>query len=284
MIGTLFDDLEPEKKRKIGNSEIDYKKVTTILTATSGFMKDYDYSLNPYSGCTFGCTYCYAAFFTRDKEKMDNWGKWTEVKENSLYLLMKYRKKSLNGKTIYLSSVTDPYQPIEKDLELTRRLLEELVTYHPYVRLVVQTRSALVTRDIDILSKFKFVQVNMTVTTDSEEVRRVFEPYCTSNKKRLEAIQIVQNSNIPSCVTMTPLLPIEDAEEFASNLLKTGVEKFVIQPFHKEKGKFIAGTRKEAIQLIEKLEWNDDKYLEVLNVLKRRLPNLGIGQSGFAPI
>lgn len=284
MGGTLFDDLEPEKKNKLGNAKIDYKNVSSILTNTSGFMKDYDYSLNPYSGCTFGCTYCYAAFFSRDKEKMDNWGKWTEVKENSLMLLKKYRHKSLKDKRIYLSSVTDPYQPIEKDLELTRSLLIELLSYHPDVRLVIQTRSTLVTRDLDLFSQFRNIQVNMTVTTDSEDVRKVFEPFCTANKKRLEAIKEIQMANIPTCITMTPLLPISNIEEFINSLLETGVKKFVVQPFHKEKGKFIAGTRKEAVELMEKLKWDDTKYLEILKILEQKIPNLGIGQSGFAPI
>lgn len=284
MTGNLFEDFEPKKKKQLGHTKIDYKMAGSILTPTSGFMKDYDYSLNPYSGCSFGCTYCYAAFFTRDKNKMDNWGKWTEVKENSLALLKKFRSKPLNGKTIYLSSVTDPYQPIEKDLELTRDILKELNEFHPEVRLVIQTRSHLITRDIDILKKFKIIQVNMTITTDSEEVRKVFEPFCPSNKKRLEAIQDIQEVGIPSCITMTPLLPIEDMESFSSKLLDTKIKKFVIQPFHKDKGKFVAGTRKEAISILEKYNWSDKEYRRIVDYFKTQLPYLGEGKSGFAPI
>ncbi len=284
MSNTLFDDLEPERRSKIGNSKIDYTPVKSILTKASGFMKDYDYSMNPYSGCSFGCTYCYAAFFSRSKDKMDNWGKWVEVKENALHLLRKYRIKPLNGKTIYLSSVTDPYQPIEKELELTRKLLIELNEFHPEVRLVIQTRSSLIERDIDILKEFKFLQVNMTVTTDSENVRKVFEPFCPSNKKRMEAITNLQTNGIQCCITMTPLLPVENPEGFAQDLKKTGVERFIIQPFHKDKGKFIAGTRGEAMKILEDYNWSDEKYQNVLNIMKKQLPNLGVGQSGFAPI
>ena len=86
-----------------------------------------------------------------------------------------------------MSSVTDPYQPIERRLELSRELLRELVQHQP--RLVIQTRSNLVRRDIDLLREFDaYVQVNVTVTTDSEKVRKAFEPYCPSNEKRLEAV------------------------------------------------------------------------------------------------
>ena len=277
----LFGD--EEKKRTLGATSIEYKGVSSILTKASGFMEDYDFTLNPYSGCSFGCTYCYAAFFSRNKDKMDNWGKWLTVKENALALLMKYRKKPLYDKTIYLSSVTDPYQPIEKELELTRNILKELIDYHN-VRLVIQTRSALVTRDIDLFKKFEHIQVNMTVTTDSEKVRKVFEPHCTGNKQRLIAIKEVNQAGIQSCITMTPLLPVEDAYLFAKMVLETGVKKFIIQPFHQDKGKFVAGTRAEAMSIINEYNWGDEEYKRVLSIMQQLIPNLGIGKTGFAPI
>ena len=71
-------------------------------------MGEYDYTLNPYSGCFFGCTYCYAAFFSRDLAKRDDWGNWLFVKENAVDLLLKRKLGSLDGKLIYMSSVTDP--------------------------------------------------------------------------------------------------------------------------------------------------------------------------------
>jgi DNA repair photolyase len=271
------------KKKSIGSTLIEYKAASSILTKASGFMEDYDYTLNPYSGCSFGCTYCYAAFFSREKDKMENWGNWLSVKENALALLIKYRKKPLLNKTIYLSSVTDPYQPIEKDLELTRNILKELIDFHE-VRLVIQTRSTLVTRDIDLFKMFKNIQVNMTVTTDSEKVRKVFEPFCTGNKQRLSAIQEVNKAGIQSCITMTPLLPVDDAYLFAKMILETGVSRFIIQPFHKEKGKFIAGTRAEAMAILNEYNWGNDEYDKVLSVMRQFIPNLGIGKTGFAPI
>jgi DNA repair photolyase len=271
------------RKSKLGQTEIDYKPASSILTKASGFMADYDYTLNPYSGCSFGCTYCYAAFFTRNKEKMDNWGKWLTVKENALQILKKKRKKPLIDKTIYLSSVTDPYQPIEKDLELTRSILKELVDFHK-VRLVIQTRSTMVTRDIDLFKKFEAIQVNMTVTTDSEKVRKVFEPFCPGNKHRIEAIEEVSRAGVQSCITMTPLLPIENPTDFAEKLLSTGINKFIIQPFHKDKGKFVAGTRSEAMQILNDYNWNDQEYQRVLKIMREKIPNLGIGKTGFAPI
>jgi DNA repair photolyase len=282
MQGSLFDT-EENKKNRIGQSSIHYKNASSILTPASGFMEAYDYTLNPYSGCSFGCTYCYAAFFARDNELKEKWGYWVNVKENALSLLAKWRRKSLDDKTIYISSVTDPYQPIEKELQLTRSILTELANYHK-PRIVIQTRSPLIVRDIDVLKQFETVQVNMTITTDNEPVRKAFEPYCPSNQTRLEAIKEVNKAGISTCITMTPLLPIEDAEKFAKSLLSTGVSKFIIQPFHAEKGKYIAGTRENAVRIIEELGWNHEKYEAAFHIIKRYIPNIGVGKQGFAPV
>ena len=283
----LFDDIEQnnteDKKKKIGQTEIQYIKSASILTEAKGFMGAYDFTLNPYSGCSFGCNYCYAAFFSRSSEEKDNWGHWLKVKENALQLLLKWRKKPLYNKTIYISSVTDPYQPIEKQIELTRGILKELSNYHK-PRLVIQTRSPLVTRDIDLLKTFDVVQVNMTVTTDNEEVRKAFEPLCPSNKIRLNAIKEVTEAGIQTCITMTPLLPVKNALEFTQELKSTGVKKFIVQPFHPDKGKFIASTREDALAQIKRMQWDESKYLEVVNVFRKELPWLGEGKEGFAPI
>lgn len=279
----LFSDLQDDKKTSIGQSEVIYKAAASILTEAKGFMGGYDYTLNPYSGCSFGCTYCYAAFFSRTEEQRKNWGYWVQVKENALQLLIKFRKKSLKDKTIYMSSVTDPYQPIEKELNLTRSLLKELITYHQ-PRLVIQTRSPLATRDIDLFKQFKVIQVNMTITTDSETVRKVFEPLCPSNASRLKAIKEINDAGVNTCITMTPLLPIENAEDFAKKLLDTGIKKFIIQPFHSDKGKFVASTREKAMQLVKEMDWTMDKYQKVFEIIQKYIPDIGIGKDGFKPI
>lgn len=281
----LFENTENEftKKDRLGPTQISYVKAASILTEAKGFMGAYDFTLNPYSGCSFGCNYCYAAFFSRSAEEKDNWGYWLKVKENALQLLIKFRKKPLYNKTIYMSSVTDPYQPIEKQIELTRSILKELVTYHK-PRIVIQTRSPLVTRDIDLFKRFEVIQVNMTVTTDSEEVRRSFEPFCPSNKSRLKAIKEINDSGIQSCITMTPLLPVEDPTSFAAELKATGVKKFIVQPFHPDKGKFIASTRDIAFNQIRKMNWSENKYNEAVSIFRKKLEWVGEGKDGFAPI
>jgi DNA repair photolyase len=99
----------------------------------------------------------------------------------------------------------------------------------------------------------------------------------------LAAITEVQAAGIPSCITMTPLLPVTDANRFAQQLLATGVKRFIVQPFHPKKGQFAAGTRDTAGPLIQQYRWDGAGYLEVRDVLKAMLPQLGEGKEGFAP-
>jgi len=268
---------------QIGHSGVIYREAQSILTKTSGFLTAYDYSLNPYSGCTFGCSYCYAAFFARTTDAQVDWGYWVQVKENALELLRKKRKRPLTESIIYMSSVTDPYQPIEKKLEITRAILQELVDYHQ-PKLVIQTRAPLVTRDIDLLTRFKHLQVNMTVTTDDETMRRAFEPMCPSNEKRLDAVKILVDANITICITMTPLLPLGDAERFADRLLDTGVKRFVVQDFHAGNVRFAAGTGEQAREIAAQLKWDDEAYQQAKAVLIKKLPQVSEGKAGFAPI
>ena len=266
-----------------------------ILTRATGFMDAYDFTLNPYAGCAFGCTYCYAAFFSRSTAERDAWGEWVRVKENGVERLARRRRGSLDGKLIYMSSVTDPYQPIERKLGLTRELLEVLVGRHR-PKLVVQTRSPDVVRDADLFARIVEsggrVRVNMTVTTDDEDVRRAFEPSCPGNGRRLDAVAELARRGVETCVTMTPLLLVRESERFAEDLRRTGVERFIVQPFHFQRGKFVAGTRDAALGIMaEKLSCEAetvlDGYLEhysrVRDVLRHRLPELGEGKDGFRP-
>ena len=276
-----------------GPASIDYAPARDILTRATGFIDSFDYTLNPYSGCSFACSYCYAAFFSRDHSPED-WGNWVTVKENAVQLLRRRRTK-LRGKLIYMSSVTDPYQPIERKLRLTRALLEVMAEASP-PRLVVQTRSPDATRDIDlyrrIIEQGGRVRVNITVTTDDEDVRRTFEPSCPGNERRIKAARELCDAGISTCITMTPLLLVRDAPAFAEALRRTGVRKFVVQPFQFHGGKFVAGTREAAQALMaEKLncareifrERYFSHYKDVRSVLRNELPGLSEGKAGFAP-
>ena len=137
----LFPDekQQVELPARLGRTGVTYRPAREILTRATGFIGGYDFTLNPYSGCGFACSYCYAAFFTRNQEQRDRWGLWVNAKENAARLLSELGPGALDGKRIYMSSVTDPYQPLERRLKLTREILEVLADRHR-PRLVVQTR------------------------------------------------------------------------------------------------------------------------------------------------
>jgi len=263
--------------------QIQHQQARSILSKASGFISDFDYTLNPYSGCAFACTYCYAAFFTPTQALQDSWGQWVRVKENALDLLKRRRKRPLIDKTIYMSSVTDPYQPVEKRLRLTRAILRELLDYHR-VHLVIQTRSPLVVRDLDLIRAFPGARVNMTVTTDDEAIRKAFEPTCPPNALRLNAIREVAAAGVDACVTLAPLLPVRDAEAFAETLAETGVHKFAIQHFHATRSRFVAGTGPRAQALLAERRWDARHYALVKLTLSARLSDLREGRAGFAPV
>ena len=252
-----------------------------ILSPGRGYLADYDYVINPYIGCTFACSYCYAAFF-QGPELQRTWGDWLRIKRNAAEKLARVRR-DLAGKTVYLSSATDPYQPVERRLRLTRRIVGILLQRQ--AKLVVQTRSPLATRDIDLFRQFPpgRLCINYSITTDNERTRRRFEPSCPPIPARLAAVRELSAAGLRTAVTMTPLLPLGDAAEFARTVLSTGAARFVVEPFTPTAGAFSAGTGADAIELAEAAGWGAEEYAAAERELDAALPELRIGRSGFSP-
>ena len=230
--------LNPRTPNRIEISEV---QARAILTETRGFTSvaipgtGFHYSLNPYRGCAFNCTYCYAPAFVFDEDDRAAWGRWVTVKANATALLRKAgRAGKLRGKNVYMSTVTDPYQPIERKLGLTRACLEALLDTPPRL-LTVQTRSPLVTRDIDLFRQIPGrIAVCMSITTDDEAVRRIFEPACAPLADRIAAIRAVRAAGIPTQASVAPLLPC-DPERLAE-MLDPAVDWVVVSTFRDDGG------------------------------------------------
>lgn len=189
-------------------NEVTQIEARSVLTQQSRHSSiPYDYTINPYRGCLFGCSYCYASRFVYDDaDKKAKWGKWVEVKKNAVDALQRESQK-LYGKTIFFSSATDPYQPIERKLGLTRALLQALLFAFPQ-RLHIQTRSPLVVRDIDLFQKFgDSLDVGISIPTDSDTVRKAFEPRAPSIGRRLAAARQLKEAGIRTIASVAPLLP-----------------------------------------------------------------------------
>jgi len=280
-------------------------KQREIVMPGKGFVDTYHAVINPYQGCSFGCSYCYASNFVQTPQEKREWGQWVKVKANAQAMMNAKRPGSLNGKTVDMATTTDPYQPVERTEEITKLVLEDLVRNHPRVKLVVQTRAPLATRDIplfrEIAAQGGRVQVNVTITTDDDRIRKIYEPGCPSIPARLKAAKTLHDGGVAVCITVTPALPIADAARFAETLPETGAKSFIIQPFKSpdlRKGANIAITDRRAVESAmswyqtdsgqEAMRRYNSEYRRNEEVLRRKLAaeaglELGFGKAGFKP-
>lgn len=169
------------------------------------------FSLNPYQGCEHGCIYCYA------RNTHEYWGfsagldfeSKIIVKENAPQLLEKFlMHPDWHATPIMLSGNTDCYQPLERKLEITRKLLMIFSKYRHPVGII--SKNSLVTRDIDILSdlaKDNLVQVHISITSLNEDLRRAMEPRTASAKKRLLTVESLAKAGVPVGIMNAPIIP-----------------------------------------------------------------------------
>ncbi|MDB9491927.1 radical SAM protein [Dolichospermum circinale CS-534/05] len=295
-----YSDKTPTKfvREKFGDITVYNQNAKSLLTKATGFIAAYDFTLNPYRGCQYGCSYCYAAAFSPNHQMRQDWGKWVIFKENAAEVLAREleawcRKNPNQPPRIYMSSVTDPYQPLEFKHQLTRSLLEVMLDYRPH--LVIQTRSPIITRDIDYLQRFQRLRINISIPTGSEVVRKDFEPRSPSIKARFNAIMKIRESIdslkgfIPKIsITITPLLPTlaKDEDTFIQKLAIA--DRVVIQDFHANNNRsLVAGTRQEAEEIKQKYAWwyNSQQlsYQRFKEKLISQLPGVEIkeGKDGF---
>lgn len=163
-----------------------------------------DYVINPYVGCEHACVYCYACFMKRFSGHTEPWGKFVDVKINAADILpakpVRYENRS-----IYFSSVTDAYQPLEKTYELTRKILQKLIPFQP--RISIQTKSSLILRDLDLLRQFSSCEIGFTIVTTDEKLRREIEPHASPIRERILALRRIHDAGVPTHVFIGPILP-----------------------------------------------------------------------------
>lgn len=173
----------------------------SILNAS----KIHDYCVNPYTGCEVGCVYCYAALFMRRYSgHSEPWGEFVDVKVNAPALLARQIVKARRG-TIWIASVCDPYQPLEERYALTRRSLEVLAGRDFPVE--IQTKSARVRRDIDVIRRIPDAQVGFTIATEDETVAGMFERRASPVGERVEVLREFKAAGVRTFAFAGPLLP-----------------------------------------------------------------------------
>lgn len=190
----------------------------SILNKCSSPRMPFDFTINPYRGCELGCTYCYARYThefleltpSRDFERK------IYAKRGAARALARELVRYDRRKAIAIGTATDPYQPLERRLELTRSILDEL-SRHEGLRLHVTTKSDLVVRDLDLLREIarkNAFDINVTLTTLDAALARSLEPRAPTPQKRLEAIRALRAAGIEVHVLLCPVLPwINDSNE-----------------------------------------------------------------------
>jgi DNA repair photolyase len=214
--------------------QINKVEAKSILNPTGGFLSSFTHTINPYGGCQLGQSlcgnYCYARAIIRGvKQESQEWGKYLDAKTNAAEL---YKIDIANARRagkpvrIFMSSVTDPYVPVEKELRITRKILEAM-TEMPPDALVVQTHTPNVLWDLKILMNLRktcHLSVQISVETDMENDdldrldTRVNFRHAYSVSSRLEALLKLKENGIFSVATMSPLLPLKDPLNLAKKL------------------------------------------------------------------
>lgn len=200
-----------------------------------------DYVINPYVGCPHGCKYCYASFMKRFTGHNEEWGDFLDIKICD----KKINLEKIKNKDVFLSSVTDCYNPFEEKYKVTRKILEQLVDADCF--LGIATKSNLILRDVDLLKKMKHVRVSMSINTLNENFRADMDN-ASSIKERLVTLEKLHKQGIYTILFMSPIFPyitewqeiIEKSKNFVDeywfeNLNLRGAYKFYIMNYIKNK-------------------------------------------------
>jgi len=195
-------------------AEVEYFALPSrsALNRESSGRMPFAWTINPYRGCEFGCKYCYARYTHEFMEMWDgrDFERKIYAKEEAPELLrVELRQAKDKGLPIALGTATDPYQPAEKQFEITRRMLEVFVDFEG-LEFSITTKSVLILRDLDLLlrvsARHRF-SVHMTVTTTDERLARLLEPKAPPPAKRLEAVKQLSEAGISVGVNAMPILP-----------------------------------------------------------------------------
>ncbi len=186
------------------------KEIETKTVVSKSNLPEADYVVNPYIGCSHGCIYCYSRFMIRfTGHKGERWGTFVDIKTNTPELIKREINRVKSDETIILSSVTDPYQPLERKHQLTRQVLKT-VSEFPQSRqpiISILTKSNLVLRDIDLLKRLRHCEVGLSFSTLDDKARQIFEPRSSAVSRRIFTLEELKRNGINTYMFIGPILP-----------------------------------------------------------------------------
>jgi DNA repair photolyase len=232
---------------------------TRALTPTGGFLDGFSYSLNPYVGCAFGdgggCPFCYVRALPVARMQAGAWGSWVVAKSNLLELLARElgvleQSGKLEHAAVFMSSATDPYQGMERRMRLTRGALE-LFVRRPPRRVLLQTRSPMIERDLDLLVRLgPRLIASITVETDDEQVRRALTPTSPSIARRLATARRLRAAGVFVQLAVSPMMP--NHPDRLAELADSSADRVVVDTYFDGDGS--GGRRSRALKIGELYE------------------------------
>jgi DNA repair photolyase len=215
-------------------------------------------------------------------EDWTHWGQFTTFKSNAPDLLARELRAS---QVIYCSPLVDPYQPVEAEVAMMPRILEVLGR-HPPKMFVVQTRGPLVLRDVALL-KALGARVSFSITTDRDDVRRIYEPHCAPIEERFETVRALRAAGIETFATLAPILPC-DPERLVAMAMEATERPVIAEPFHIRATKARGATTREAAERISAKHgfsmWHEAEFQAGIIARMARVAGgrFGYGIAGFA--
>ncbi len=203
--------------------------VRSLLNRCTGTRMPFAWTINPYRGCEFACKYCYARYTHEFMEMRDglDFERKIYVKQHAANLLRQELRQVKAGEDIAIGTATDPYQPAERQSEVTRAILEEL-SRHSGLQLGIITKSNLVLRDVELLqeiAKKNRLFVSLTITTLNINLARLLEPRAPRPDLRMEAVRKLSQAGIATGVSCSPVLPgITDSPRDLEAVVKATAE------------------------------------------------------------
>ncbi|MDE2637480.1 MAG: radical SAM protein [Chloroflexota bacterium] len=267
----------------------------SILTPQQrGFLtageRPYTHSLSWATGCGYGKLYCGAFCYAQmlpnwhfGRREDEAWGDALIVKENAPELLEKQLARARNRPQmrIFMSPVTDPYQPIERKLRLTRRCLGVFERYDDLDLLLIQTRGPAVVEDLDLIAAIPYAWLGMTIETDRHDAP--YGPTRSQVERRLNAVKLAVARGLRTQIAVSPCLPYSDA--FAERLLETGAQRIVIDTFAIGDGSRGRRTAKSAFAAKADYAWRDDDIaISLYHQLSAYHEGVAWSGAGFAGI
>ena len=260
--GNISQPLTDAESSVVPGVRVSEVKATSLIGKTN--IPGFDYVINPYIGCSHRCAYCYAAYMDEYAPHQDSWGSYIDVRMCSEPLSV----SKLTGKSIFIASITDPYNPAEKHYEKMRQILDELS--HIECSIEISTKSDLVVRDIDLLRCQSDISVFLSLNTLDDRFRFDMDK-ASSVDERLYALQQLHDNGIKTGINISPIFPELTDPEAIVNATSNFVDCYMFEdlqlrpPYKYDILRYIRGKHPHIYDIYEDIYIEGDRsYFDFL--------------------